>query len=115
MPTDQELDAVDARTEEILKEFEERKREYAELQRAQEELAAQFGLTADEFAAKSRQLVENVRKNGTPQQKAQLAQVEADEKRKHEEALARIKADTDEQLKARWGGTRKHARVRNTV
>ena len=115
MPTDQELDAVDARTEEILKELEERRREYAELQQAREDLAAEYGLTADELTEKSRQLVEKIRQNGTPEQKAQLAQVEADEKRKHEEAVARIKADTEEQLQARWGGTRKHARVRNTV
>ena len=115
MPTDQELDAVDARTEELLKELEERRREYAELQQAREDFAALFGLTADEYTQKSRELVENIRKNGTPQQKAQLAQVEADEKRKHEEALARIKADTADQIQARWGKTRKHARVRNTV
>ena len=81
MPTEQELDAVDARTQEILKELEERKREYAQVQQAREELAAEFGLTADEFTEKSRQLVEKIRKNGTPEQKAQLEQVEADQKR----------------------------------
>lgn len=114
MPTNEELDHLVAKTEELMKQFEECQQIRERHQAAREQLAQQLGTTPDEFSAACQRAINHLLKNGSPEQKKLFEQVEAKVKSDHEQALAEIKARVERQVASESrAGNHKH--VHNMV
>ena len=114
MPTKEEVNQTLARAQETIREISEVQERFAAYDRQLEEITRKHGTTVEEMRDKSRQLLEKIRQEGTPEQKAELEAAEVELKERCETRLAQIEGQAAAQS-SRKPGSSKHRRVREMI